>query len=160
MKNPPAGQKNTGRPARWLISGSVASVTSAAMLALLGLRRKRPAAGINGPSQWIYGRFAASHKGFDLRHTMTGYLVHHASSFLWGSVFESPPMRAGIRNSAARAVVVSTLAATVDYTIVPQRFRPGFEAHFRPRQIVWVYAAFAAGLVLSSQIGRRTSDRA
>ncbi|HEX6832883.1 MAG TPA: hypothetical protein VF132_05060 [Rudaea sp.] len=140
------------RRAPALVSGSVASLMSTAMLVALGMRRGRPASGVNGPSQWLYGRAAKYRARADLRHTLAGYAIHHASSLLWSGIFESAAARRRLSNPYARAAVVSALAALVDYAVVPRRLTPGFEAHFRARQIVFVYLAFAGGLAIGSRL--------
>jgi hypothetical protein len=46
-------------------------------------------------------------------------------------------------------VAIAALAGTVDYTVTPQRFRPGFEAHLAVPSMGMIYVAFAAGLLLA-----------
>src|SRR5687768_14320002 len=67
--------------------GTIASLTSAAALTLLGwLEERRPAAPNNGPSQWVWGEAEAYEQRPTLRHTAVGYGVHHATSVFWALV--------------------------------------------------------------------------
>ena len=139
------------RLGRALVSGSVASVLSG-VAAMIASRSEtgHAAATLNGPSQWIWGRFARQPRRADAHRTLTGYVIHHASSLLWAALFESSAARNAVRGHGARAAAVAALAATVDYAVVPRRFSPGFERHISPPSIAATYVAFAAGLVLAS----------
>ncbi|CAM3567546.1 hypothetical protein [Bordetella flabilis] len=130
-------------------SGGVASVVSMAVLAYFGHREIRSAlATANAPSHWIWRDEALRARGFTLRHTVAGYVIHHASSILWASVFERllrdpphHPARAG-----GIALAVAALAATVDLKLTPQRFTPGFEHHLSAGALAVMYGAFGAAL--------------
>jgi hypothetical protein len=145
-----------------MASGAVAAVCSTAVLTLACRHDGQPpATGTNATSHWIWGRAAWYSRHSDLRHTVPGYLIHHASSVWWACFFEAwnrwrrPRRRSGY---AARAASIAALAAAVDYLVVPKRLTPGFEAHLRPRAIALVYAAFAAGLALATT-PRTVADR-
>ena len=138
---------------RTAFSGAVASVVSSVVIALCSARETgRPAAGVNAASQWLWGRRAKRRVTPSWRYTAVGYAVHHFSSMLWSGVYEYWNRRAksrGLAGAAGRAAVVGALACTVDYTVTPCRFRPGFERHIRPPSIAAVYASFALGLLLA-----------
>ena len=51
-------------------------------------------------------------------------------------------------NAVADAVVVSGVAAVVDFKLMPPRLTPGFERRLSRPGVVWVYVALAAGLAL------------
>jgi hypothetical protein len=136
-----------------LYSGAVASVLSTALLALCGqIENGRPAGPVNGPSQWIFGRWAARVRKPSLRHTLTGFLVHHAMATGWAVLHErifgkhkaqqSFPARLG------RAALTSAVANFVDFQLTPKRLRPGFETQLSRKSLFAVYAAFAIGLAL------------
>jgi hypothetical protein len=56
-------------------------VLSAAVLAACGqIENRRPAGPINGPSQWVHGCAAASVRKPSLRHTLTGFVIHHVTA--------------------------------------------------------------------------------
>jgi hypothetical protein len=134
-----------------LESGAVASVLSALVaVAASAISHGRPAAAINGPSQWLLGRLAIRRRKASWRHTLPGYLIHHASSLFWACVHESAPVRRYLPRPLSRAAAVAALAAFVDYAIIPRRFSPGFEGQLSRTQIAATYVAFAIGLVLAS----------
>jgi hypothetical protein len=145
-------ENRSTHPATFLIATS-ASVSSILAAALLGQRRSgRAAAAVNGPSQWLWGRTAKHRRRFSLRHTLVGYCIHHASSWLWASAFASRAARRLAPEELPRAAAITALAATVDYLVVPKRFTPGFEAHLGRGEIALVYAAFAAGLIIAQPL--------
>nr|WP_298724188.1 hypothetical protein [uncultured Steroidobacter sp.] len=138
-----------------VVSGSAASVASAAMLmACSRLHEGSAAGGLNGPSQWLWGESEAHTREATLRHTAAGYVIHHATSIFWAVLHESvfggsrrrkPPLR-----HCAEAAISATTAYVVDYHLTPRRFRPGFKKHVSPKGLVAVYAAFAAGLAIAA----------
>jgi len=150
-----------GRCPGWLrrawVSGSSASLCSTALLSLLSHRRLRaPAAGTNATSQWIWPRRAHWHFAADLRHTATGYAIHHLCSVFWAGSYE---MLRGRRRTPgpvlAAAAATTAVAYLVDYKVVPPRLSPGFDRHLRRADLVLVYAAFAAGLAVPALLARR-----
>lgn len=145
------------------LSGSVASITSTAALAICGQAEDgAPAGPINGPSQWLWGESEAYTKEVTWRHTATGCAIHHAMSILWATLYEGAcrsEERKGIASVCLDALSVSSLAYVVDYHVAPRRLHPGFKKHLGPRSIFMVYAAFAAGLALTTLVkqGRNVS---
>jgi hypothetical protein len=137
----------------------VASIASTAVLtAACGIGGKPAVSGTNATSHWIWGRAAWYARRGDLRHTVLGYAIHHASSVFWATLFEAwnawrPP--AGSSAIAGRALGVAAVAALVDYRVVPKRLTPGFEAHLGRPAIAGVYLAFAAGLACCVAVRRR-----
>ena len=94
-----------------LVSGAVASGLSTAMLALCGqIENRRPAGPINGPSQWLFGRHAARVRRPSLRHTLTGFLVHHAMATGWAFLHE----RAFGEHKAQSAIFEASRTCRVD----------------------------------------------
>ncbi len=144
---------------RGVISGSIASIASAAVLAARGKHElDDPAAPLNGPSQWLWGERAACADGFSLRNTLAGYAVHHAMSVFWAVLYE----KFRRRPSAAAvfpAIATSASACVVDYCLTPKRLTPGFEKRLSSGSLFLVYAAFAAGLAASALIGGKASRR-
>jgi hypothetical protein len=136
-----------------LVSGTTASLLSTVVLAIAGkAEHNAPAGPINGPSQWVFGRKAAYQRAPSLRHTLTGFLIHHASAMGWAILHErflgrnkalqTPAKR--LRNAAITAAV----ANFVDYKLTPKRLQPGFEAQLSKKSLFTVYAAFAVGLAV------------
>lgn len=136
-----------------LVSGTAASLLSTAVLALAGKRgNNAPAGPINGPSQWLFGRQAAYRTSASLRHTLTGFLIHHSMAVGWALLHErvfgrrkstqTPALR--LRNAAVTVAV----ANFVDYKLTPRRLQPGFDAQISRKSLLAVYAAFAMGLTV------------
>jgi hypothetical protein len=146
------------------ISGSVASLLSAAFLLLAGYRECRhPAAPVNAISHWIWDTPALSENGASASHTLAGYLIHHAASIWWG-VWHAKAW--GTRARAKRPVpalvggaTAAAVACFVDYRLTPQRLTPGFEHRLSSRAMVGVYACFALGLALGSMAVASPSPR-
>ena len=139
---------------RALISGSAASAVSAAILVARGQAElDAPAAPLNGPSQWVWGRHAPYVDRASVRHTLVGYAIHHVASIFWGFFYEDAIRRRKPAHPLAVAGIAagtSATAAFVDYCLTPQRLRPGFEKRLSPTSMVLVYAGFAAGLAAAT----------
>ena len=145
-----------------LLSGSSAALASAAALAVCGrIETGSAAAGINGPSQWLWGVREARTNRPSLKHTATGYAIHHATSIFWAALYEATFGRlTRQRETSALQIVAQATATTaaayfVDYHLTPRRLQPGFEQHVSPRSMLATYAAFAAGLAVATLITRR-----
>jgi len=135
---------------RALVSGAAAAAASTAALALLARAEGKGALQpTNSTSHWLNGEQAASFKGADLAHTLTGAATHFAACVFWAALFE---WRTGERGPLAPlpvlrdALAVSAFAAVVDYTVTPKRFTPGWEFVLSHRSMAVAYAAMAAGL--------------
>jgi hypothetical protein len=138
--------------ARVLISGTVASVTSALAAAFCSRIENRHARRPINAVAHIYdgGRPPAGERGG--RNTALGFTIHTAASVWWALLFETLPAR---QRAASGAAAVSVMAYIVDYHVVHRRLRPGFEAHLSPRSLFAVYAALAAGFALAARLDRR-----
>ena len=137
-----------------LVSGACASVASAAVLAWRGRVDARDAAApINGPSQWVWGRGAASMRGFSGKYTVVGYITHHLAATFWAILFERTRERR--RPALPLAVATAVVANVVDYRLTPKRLQPGYERQLTKRSLAWTYAAFALGLAAGAGVLRR-----
>lgn len=143
---------------RAAISGTVASVTSTAALAVAARAERRGALQpVNATSHWLYGPGAAGVRDADAAHTGVGYATHHAATFFWGILFErlvarrSAPSPPEIARDAAST---GAFAAAVDYIVTPRRFTPGWEYVLSKRSMAFAYVALAAGLAIGA--GART----
>lgn len=149
---------------RAIVSGSLASAASTAVLALQGYTRyRKPAAPTNATSHWLWGdedAYLASEPS--LRHTGVGYATHHASSCMWACFYErwldgtENPSNARIIGAAA---AMTAVAAFVDYQLTPHRFQPGFETHLSRAGLFAVFAAFGAGLAAGAFVNRQHERR-
>ena len=148
------------------MSGAAASLLSAAVLAIAGkIENGAPAGPLNGPSQWIFGRKAAYQRRASLRHTLTGFLIHHITATGWALLHErlfgqdKPAQSTNTR--IRRAAMTAAIANVVDYQLTPKRLQPGFEAQLSKKSLFVVYAAVALGLAMSEhrRRSRQTSPR-
>lgn len=141
---------------RTLVSGSTASLLSSlAVAAHSRARSGRAASGVNATSHWIWGECATRRHRVDVRHTVLGYAIHHASSLWWAGLFELKARSYGSRGVVALSGATAVVAYVVDYHVVPKRLTPGFEHHLSPAGMVSAYAAFGAGLAVAHLLLRR-----
>jgi hypothetical protein len=154
-----------GSAARHTLVYSLASgLLSTAALLWRGRRETgNAAAAINAPSHWLYGDRALRQDGVSARYTLTGSLIHFASSGLWGALYET--MRRSRRrptpvNAVTDAVALTAVASVVDLVLVPRRLTPGFERRLRPASTALVYAGFAVALALTGAVLSRRRSRA
>jgi hypothetical protein len=142
-----------------LVSGSIASILSAAYLTLAGERRSVPAAPVNAVSHWIFGDRSLREDEPSVLYTVTGYLIHHLASVFWG-VLHAKAWGADRRAkkpvpAVAGAVAAAGVASFVDYQMTPKRLTPGFEHRLGKPEMVHVYACFALGLAIGSLLMKR-----
>ena len=142
-----------------LVSGSLASLMSAAYLVVAGDRRDRPMAPVNAVSHWLFGNRALHQDGSSFQYTAVGYLIHHASSVFWGvlhaRVWGARPQAKQPLPAIAGAVAAAAVASAVDYQLTPKRFTPGFEHHLGRPEMLNVYACFALGLAIGSLLMKK-----
>ncbi len=141
---------------RALLTGTVASLTSSIALAVVGKAEGKAALQpVNATSHWLNGEAAASFESADGRHTAVGYATHHAATIFWAAIFEtwlgSRPPRTAPR-LLADAMVMSAVAAAVDYGPTPKRFTPGWEFVLSRRGMAVVYAAMGLGLAAGAAL--------
>ena len=134
---------------RAVVSGGIAAITSTLALAVAAVGEDRsPFQPLNATSHWLNGDRSADRRRFDLRHTGVGLGTHVAATAFWALFFEASMIARPTRDigvMARRAAAIAALAATVDYTITPKRFTPGWELVLSKRSMALVYAAMAAG---------------
>lgn len=143
-----------------MVSGTCASITSTAALALLSRAEGKGALQpVNSTSHWLNGERAASFKGADLAHTAVGYATHHAATLFWAVLFERwiGPRRPAALSVVQDALLMSAVAAVVDYGATPKRFTPGWEFVLSKRSMSVAYGAMAAGRAVGALIARRPS---
>src|SRR5688572_23772773 len=131
----PVGSTGAMRPGlrQVVLSGALASLCSAAALALCGqIERGTWAGPNNGRSQWIWGRHAAYRRRASLRYTLVGYGIHHTMATGWAwlheAVFGASKRKQSPAERLVRAAVTSGTAAFVDFQLTPRRLQPGFDA--------------------------------
>ncbi|HEX2493695.1 MAG TPA: hypothetical protein VHK24_07955 [Steroidobacter sp.] len=165
------GTQRIAEAGRWsqagrqaLVSGTLASVFSTAVLAWQGYRRyRKPAAPTNATSHWLWGdQDALAASDVSLRHTGVGYATHHASACMWALLYERWLDRGEVPSNGQiirDAALMTALAAFVDYRLTPRRLRPGFENHLSAGGMLAVFAAFGAGLAAGALINRQHERR-
>ena len=148
---------------RAAVSGTAASLSSSLALAVAATVEGRNALQpVNATSHWLNGPAAGTARRLDAVHTVIGYITHHAATVFWAVLFEAGR---GRRHPVAPmslvrdAVVVSAVAAGVDYIATPKRFTPGWELVLSKRSMAVGYAAMAAGLALAAFTVDRSNMR-
>ena len=157
-----------------LLSGSSASLLSSVAAYELARRERRaPLAALNAVSHWLYGPAAYAADRASLRHTLPGIVIHHASSLVWGALYqtllrsvvdagtvEGERVQRGhpdLADRFAAAAVVTALGAFTDLRLVPPRLSPGFEHRLSKRGVALVYVGFALGLAVVGTGASRSS---
>jgi hypothetical protein len=142
-----------------LVSGSIASVLSAAYLAWAGRNRSETAAPVNAVSHWLFGNRALRQDEPSLLYTLTGYLIHHAASLFWGTLhakaWGAEQEHKQALPAVAGAVAASGVACFVDFQLTPKRLTPGFEHRLGKPELANVYACFAAGLLIGTLLMKK-----
>ena len=159
MQPHPMPKRKPSALGRGLVSGSIAAVASTLVLLMQSKKEAKSALSAqNAVSHWIWGEEAKHRHGLSVRYTVLGYAIHHASAVFWGVIYErlvrskrplSPPAE------LLRASAFATVANFVDYRLTPHRLKPGFEHHLSTKSLVFVYAAFAAGLAAGHLLQQR-----
>lgn len=133
--------------------GLLAAVLSAAVLMWRGRADAGSAAApLNAISHWFWPRRALRRNEVSLQHTATGAAIHVASSVFWAALYSAARhlrRRPTAVNAITDAAALTTVAAVVDFKLVPERLAPGFEQRLERDSLVLVYAAFALGLALA-----------
>lgn len=143
-----------------VLPGALASLASTVALAACGKRETGSMfAGVNAVSHWLWGDRAMHADRPSLRHTLVGYLIHHAASMFWAALFEKACCKTLDRKEAAGTATVAAAASAVacftDYQLTPHRLRPGFEERLSRPSLLLVYAAFGVGLAAGAYLNRR-----
>lgn len=133
-----------------LVSGSAASLGSTVALGIAARREGKWAVQpINATSHWLNGEAAAAVEGIDGVHTGVGYATNHAACVFWAFFFESWLAWRGPARPLPMlrdAVVMSAIAAAVDYGPTPKRFTPGWEFVLSKKGMAAAYGGLALGL--------------
>ena len=97
-----------------------------------------------------------------MRHTAVGYATHHAATLFWAVLFERCLQARRTRTIGPvlrEALIVSAVAAAVDYGATPRRFTPGWEFVLSKRAMAVVYGAMALGLAAGGLLDKGGSKR-
>ena len=141
---------------RVALSGAAASVASAAAaLACSQLENGHAARPMNAVTHIVDGGEPPPHDGHMGRNTALGFAIHTAASIWWAMFYEGllgRHARRGPLQAASAGALVSGIAYAVDYGVVGERFRPGFERYLSGRSMFAVYAALAAGFAAAAML--------
>jgi hypothetical protein len=133
------------------VSGTAASIASSTVLMLRGRAENGSVvAPTNAISHWLWGDRALRKDRPSVRHTLSGYAIHHAASIFWAVLYE----KARTRNAVRDAAITSALACFVDFQMTPRRLTPGFEHRLTRGSLAAVYGAFALGLAAGTLLRR------
>ena len=142
-----------------VVSGSYAGLGSAAALAVAARAEGKPAVQpINATSHWLNGEAAGSYAGVDRAHTAGGFLTNHLASIFWAVFFEawrSSRRPVGPLPMLRDALILSAVAAVVDYRATPKRFTPGWEYVLSKKVGYGGWALGLAAGALRTQSARR-----
>ena len=162
---------------RAAVSGTCASLLSTGMLACGGSVDCGSAfAPVNAVSHWIWGDRAIHTNRPSVRHTVLGYVIHHAMSVFWAAFYEGAMAVSATHGDAhpgARpaaypttptrvlgGLAIAGIACFVDLKCTPHRLTPGFERRLSPGMLALVYVAFGLALPLGAMLLRHAGKRA
>ena len=133
-----------------LLSGGLAGLLSHIAASVCSAKEHgRSELPMHAVSHIAWGDEPEDHKGRELHNALIGSALHHGASVFWAAFFEALFGRRAERNLSTALVggaTIATAAYVVDYHVVSDRFKPGFEAYLSDRSLFIVYAALALGL--------------
>ena len=149
-------------------TGTAASAFSSVALAAASRWEAGHApAAVNSTSHWLWGDAESRTNEVSLRHTGVGYATHHASAYFWAVLHEKLVgdwADQSVPNALVAGLGTAAVACTIDYTVTPHRFTPGFELRLSRPAMAAGYVAFGLGIaaaaVLRWQRSRDPSRRA
>lgn len=133
-----------------LLAGSLASIFSAAVMAMAG-QRASASAPPKAASRWLEGEKAfGQRQGADPFSTALRFLIHHGAATLWAAAHaalasRTPALRS-VPGVLLGAAATGGAAYAADALLTPQRFTLGGEHALSGDARVAVHAALALGL--------------
>lgn len=142
-------------PRRYLMQSLSAGTAAALLSAVFAMwaskaRRQDPTQPLNAVSHIVHGGRPPAGRGRNGLNTILGSALHFAASLFWAAM-QATLFRQSLSSPSgmlASGAGTAALAYVVDYHVVNQRFRPGFERYVSRRALLGVYASFALGLAL------------
>jgi hypothetical protein len=122
------------------------------------IENRRADTAFNAQSHIVWGGRPPAEPGPRRVNTVVGSSLHVGAGFFWAGVFELIFGRWARRsdlNAAAGGAATALAAYVIDYKLVPQRIRPGFEFHLSRRSLHCIYGALGAGIALAAMCTRR-----
>lgn len=116
---------------------------------------------LNAISHIAYGGPPPAAKGRNGVNTLIGFGLHLGASLFWAAIHQTflPKDRSSIRRAIPAGAGIASLAYVVDYHVVCERFRPGFEAELSSRALFGVYACFGLGLALGEWLSQKLTAK-
>ncbi len=147
----------------WLKDGAVTGIAGAAattaIIAALGKAKGESAwTPFNAISHMLFGENAANVEGFNAKETLSGLGLNTSVVGVWGVLYEGLARKVPFPQSLAAGAAASALIWFIDYKVVPERLRPGFEKRLGPQGVAATYALLALSLGLSPLWKKDTSD--
>ncbi|MDM0110245.1 hypothetical protein QTH97_35520 [Variovorax sp. J22R24] len=124
---------------------------STVALMLAGRREAGSAvAPTNATSHWLWGAESLQADRASFRHTLVGYATHHIAAIFWAilyaRVYGNRARAQSLPAALTGATAAAAFASVVDYTVTPERLRPGFEHRLSRPALALTFGAFAVGL--------------
>jgi hypothetical protein len=134
-----------------LVTGAAGVAATAAVIAVWGQAKQgAPWAPFNAVAHMVFGDQAAARDGFSARETLVGLGLHAGAITTWAALYEaSPAGKLTLPQSLGSGALAAALVYLLDYHVLPERLRPGFEKRLGPESIPATYAALALAFGLS-----------
>lgn len=143
-----------------LKTGRAASASTLATVLVCGqVENGAAVAPLNAISHIAWGEEAFGQEAPSIKYTLTGLLLNDSAMVSWAMLHEMFFGRAkddgNWRVSLLGGGVVSLAAYITDYHLVPERLKPGFEKHLKPRSLLAIYIVLALVLGLADSKRRK-----
>jgi hypothetical protein len=113
----------------------------------------------NATSHWLWGRESLVADRASFRHTAVGYVTHHLAATFWAILYAwlygNRPQAQSVPAALTGATAAAAVSCAVDYTVTPERLRPGFEHRLSRPAMTAMYGAFAIGLAAGCLLANR-----
>lgn len=156
------GSRGRTTTVRAAVIGATAGLTLCGALGLLGRREGRSAAApINATSHVFHGAAAGDVDSIDVPHTGAGSVINLGASIFWALPFAwwlHQRRKPTVSDVALGAATTATVAAVVDYGVLPRRLSPGWELVLPPRAVATAFGSMAAGLALGALFSSASND--
>ncbi|HEY3331219.1 MAG TPA: hypothetical protein VGK19_14415 [Capsulimonadaceae bacterium] len=132
-----------------VVTGSVLTATTTAAIAVASKRETGSMfAALNQIMHIVDGDEIDHGSAFSPRNTLFGVAVSASAMFGWAAIHEALRGCCKATNPIAAAVATTTLAAVIDYAVVPPRYTPGIEKVLSKGAVVAIYGVMCASLAL------------
>ncbi len=133
-----------------LVTGAAGALATTAVIATWGQAKTgSPWTPFNAVSHMFFGEKAAQRDGFVPRETLIGLGLNAAALVTWGVLYETLAGETPLPASLASGTLASGVIYALDYHVLPERLRPGFEKRLGGGAIVAAYTALALAFGLS-----------